>query len=184
MKTVTYDEFLKFEPCWLNCDDGAAKLEEIGKRQEQWTAMDVLNLPEDEVSAEDKLWAVLRPEFIEKDILHEFACRCAEEALSHIENPDPRSVAAIEAKRKWVRGEISDDELDAARYAARFVARSAARDVARDAARSAACSAARYAARGTADDAAWYAAWSAARDAARTHQVEMLKELLEDTCEL
>ena len=184
MKTVTYDEFLKFEPCWLNCDDGAAKLEEIGKRQEQWTAMDVLNLPEDEVSAEDKLWAVLRPEFIEKDILHEFACRCAEEALSHIENPDPRSVAAIEAKRKWMRGEISDEELDATRDAAWSAARNAARYVAWSAALSATMDATCCAARFAACSAAWYAVMSAAMDAARsaarTHQVEMLKELLED----
>jgi len=44
-------------------------------------------------------------------ILHEFACRCAEEALKLVVNPDPRSMAAIAAKRAWLRGEITDDEL-------------------------------------------------------------------------
>ena len=53
------------------------------------------------------------------NLLHEFACRCAEDALKLVENPDPRSVAAIEAKRQWVKGEITDDELAAAGVAAR-----------------------------------------------------------------
>ena len=51
--------------------------------------------------------------------LHEFACWCAERALKAVENPDPRSIAAIEAKRKWLRGEIADDELSAACSATR-----------------------------------------------------------------
>lgn len=50
-------------------------------------------------------------------ILHEFACWCAEQALKLVDDPDPRSVAAIDAKRAWLRGEIDDDELAAARAA-------------------------------------------------------------------
>ncbi len=45
------------------------------------------------------------------ELLHEFACQCAENALALIDNPDPRSVAAIEAKRRWLNGEITDEEL-------------------------------------------------------------------------
>lgn len=75
-------------------------------------------MPDEEVSAEDKLWAVLGPELVEEAILHEFACRCAEEALKLVDNPDPRSVAAIAAKRSWMKGEISGAELAAARDAA------------------------------------------------------------------
>ena len=52
-------------------------------------------------------------------ILHEFACRVAEIALSKVTNPDPRSLAAIKAKRKWMKGKISDKDLDAAESAAR-----------------------------------------------------------------
>ena len=33
------------------------------------------------------------------NVLHEFACRCAEDALALIKKPDPRSVEAIEANR-------------------------------------------------------------------------------------
>lgn len=175
MKTVTLEEFKKFRPCWLGTAEGRKKLESIGGRKEAWTALDVLELPD--VDAEDKLWAVLRPEFVPEETLHEFACRCAEEALKQVENPDPRSVAAIEAKRRWLRGEIGDEELDAARAAAWIAA--AAAVAALDAA---ALDAARAAAWAAAFAAAWAVAGAAAGAAAETavmaSQVEMLKEML------
>ena len=157
MKTVTVEQFRKFGPCWLETVEGRGKFARIAAVKNEWTALDVLNLPD--VSAQDKLWSVLREEFIEAPILHEFACRCAEYALSFVESPDPRSIAAIEAKRKWLRGEITDVELYAARIAARDAAWAAAQVVAR-----ATSTAAR-------DD---------ARDAAREHEVEILRELLEE----
>lgn len=110
-------------------------------------------------------------------ILHEFACLCAERALTGERKmgrePDPRSWAAIEAKRKWLRGEIGDTELVAARAAARDAvwaavlaeASAGAGDAARAAARAAAEAAAWAAARNAVDAAAWAAA--AARDVAR-----------------
>ena len=69
------------------------------------------------------------------DVLHEFACRCAEDALQLIESPDPRSIAAIKAKRQWLKGEIGDEELQAAWAAARAAAWAAAWAAASDAAR-------------------------------------------------
>lgn len=119
MKSITYEEFLQFRPCWLEDKDQRKKLAEIGIRKERWTALDILELPEEVVNDEDKLWAALREELIDGPVLHEFACRCAEEALKLVENPDPRSVAAIEAKREWLKGKISDEELAAAKAAAR-----------------------------------------------------------------
>lgn len=164
MKTITVEQFKSFRPCWLETAEGREKFARIAAIRNEWTALDVLNLPD--VSAQDKLWSVLREEFIDAPILHEFACRCAEYALSFVESPDPRSIAAIEAKRKWLRGEITDVELVAARAAAW------------DAAHDAAMYVAMYAAR----DAALYAAMAAARDAAsdaaREHEVEILRELL------
>jgi hypothetical protein len=74
-------------------------------------------------------------------VLHEFACWCAEQALlrerERGKEPDPRSWAAIEAKRRWLRKEITDKELDAARAAAWVAAWAAAWDAARAAARDA-----------------------------------------------
>ena len=184
MKTVTVEQFKSFRPCWLETAEGRAKLARIAAIRDEWTALDVLNLPD--VSADDKLWSVLREEFIDAPILHEFACRCAEYALSFVDNPDPRSIAAIDAKRKWLRGEIKDKELRAAR------------DAARDAAWAAAWAAAWYAAWAAADaaagDAAWYAAsaaamyaardaagsaeWAAGSAAANEHELEILRTLL------
>ena len=197
MKTVTVEQFKSFRPCWLETAEGRKRFARISAIRNEWTALDVLNLPY--VSAQDKLWSVLREEFIEVPILHEFACRCAEYALSFVKNPDPRSIAAIEAKRKWLCGKITDAELDAARgeardaahyaamYAARIAARVAAQDVAwviarviaQDAAWAAAKAAVRAAAWAAANDAALGTA-CAARDAAREHELEILRELLEE----
>ena len=61
--------------------------------------------------------------------LHEFACRCAEDILHFFEDEfpdDKRPRLAIEAKRKFLRGEISEQESDAARAAAWDAARAAA----------------------------------------------------------
>ena len=150
MKTVTVKQFKSFRPCWLETAEGREKFARIAAIRNEWTALDVLNLPD--VSAQDKLWSVVREEFIEAPILHEFACRCAEYALSFVESPDPRSLASIEAKRKWLRGKITDAELAAASNAAWYAERDAA-------------SCAKRA-----------AAWAAARE----HEVEILRELLEE----
>ena len=76
----------------------------------------------DVIEGEDKLCGRRRTVLWMLDatrILHEFACACAEDALALVEQPDERSVAAIEAKRAWLRGEITDGELDSAWDAAR-----------------------------------------------------------------
>ena len=156
MKTITYEQFLEFDPCYLYDPEKKALMESIAQRREHWSAMDILEL--ENIPAADRLWAVLREELIDAPILHEFACRCAERALSRIENPDPRSLRAIEVKRAWLRGKATDKELAAARAAA---------GAARHAAWAAAEGAAWAAAWTAAEDAAWDAAWEAARAAAR-----------------
>ena len=154
MKTVTLEEFKAFGPCWMETEEGSARLEEIGNRKKEWTALDVLRL--EEVGAEDRLWAVLREEFVPAHILHEFACRCAEEALRKAGVTDDRSWNAIRVKRLWIEGKATDTELAAAWDAARAAAEAAA----------------------------WAAAWAAARaaawDAAEAEHIKMLIALLEE----
>lgn len=94
----------------------AAQLARYRTMRDKWSAIDILQL--DEVEAEDRQWLVLREELIDAPILHEFGCRCAERALARIDKPDVRSVAAIKAKRRWLRGEIPDEALLAARNVA------------------------------------------------------------------
>jgi hypothetical protein len=102
-----------------------------------------------------------------EQLLHEFACRCAERALEVTGIMDARCFAAINAKRAWLRGEINHEQLATARAAAWAAARNAAWDAACAAARNAAWDAAFYAARAAARAAALAAARAAALDAAR-----------------
>ena len=166
MKTITYEDFVSFNPCWLTYEEErnehADQLAGYRAMRDKWSAIDILRL--DEVDAEDRLWLVLREELIDAPILHEFACRCAERALSRINKPDERSVAAIEAKRKWMRGEIPEEAMDAALDEAWNAARSAARA----AEWAAACAATRD------------AAWAASRAAEREWQIAELMRMLEE----
>ena len=183
MKTVTPEQFKEFGPCWLETAAGRQRYARVAAMRDEWSALDVLAL--NGVSNTDKLWAVLREEFIDAPVLHEYACRCAEYALTFVREPDSRSIAAIEAKRKWLRGEISNDDLTAARAAAAWaanVARAAAAWAA-NAARAAAAWAANvaaWAAAAWAANAARAAARAAARDAAWEHEVKLLKEFLRE----
>jgi hypothetical protein len=83
-------------------------------------------------------------------LLHEWACDVAEGVCRRADVLDERSLEAIEVKRRWLRGESTDEELAAAWATARDTARAAAWVVAGD----------------TAWAAAWDAAWAAAWDAA------------------
>ena len=129
----------------------------------------------DVIESEDKLCGRRRTVLWMMDatrILHEFACACAEDALALVEQPDERSVAAIEAKRSWLKGEITDKKLDSA-WAAAWDASQNVAWVASAAASAAAWAAVRAAARAAsraARDASWAAARAAswaARDAAQ-----------------
>ena len=170
MKTVTPEQFKEFGPCWLETAAGRQRYARVAAMRDEWSALDVLAL--DGVSNTDKLWAVLREEFIDAPVLHEYACRCAEYALTFVREPDSRSIAAIEAKRKWLRGEISNDDLTAAwaacdaACAANAAANAAARAAAwaawaAIAAANAAANAATWAAAAAANAAARAAAWAA-----------------------
>lgn len=132
---VTLDEFLSFKPCWLDDERGRRRLRYYARKL--GGSADALEiLVSRMIPAEDRLWAVLREEFIPAPILHACACRCAEDVLSRIDNPDPRSINAIVVKRRWIAGEATDEELAAAEDAA-WVARTSAQDAVEAAARNA-----------------------------------------------
>ena len=114
---------------------------------------------------EDKLCASERTVLWMADAartLRAFACWCAEQALERERaeghEPDPRSWAAIEAQRAWLRGETSS------------TAREAAREDVWEAARDDRYAGAWIAARAIARDAAWLVAWEAAWNAANAMQ--------------
>jgi hypothetical protein len=194
-KRITIDGIIALKPC----DDYPPKrVRELAGGARDASALEILTRKD--IPAMDRLWLALREKLIDAPVLHEFACRCAERALARIDSPDPRGVAAIEAKRRWLRGEATDEELQAARAAARgaaWGAWGAERATAwceQDAAWSAERAAERAAAwcawdaeRAAAQDAAWgaaqsaerAAAWCAAQDAEREWQVAELRGMLE-----
>lgn len=118
----SYADIMALQPCYDPAERGLCTPDWMG------TALDALRHPD--LSADDALWLVLREDWIPAPVLHEFACRCAERALALVDNPDPRSTAAVAVKRAWLRGEATDDELAAARDAARAAAWAAAWDAA------------------------------------------------------
>jgi len=171
----TYADIMALRPCYNPAERGLCTPDWTG------TALDVLRHPD--LSAEDALWLVLREDWVPAPVLHEFACQCAEQALALVENPDPRSVAAVAVKRAWLRGEATDDELTAARDAAwdttwataeaawaAEAAWDASCGAARVAAWDASCGAARVAARN-----AGVAAWAAYRDKQRADLIALLE---------
>lgn len=58
MKSITYEDFAAFRPCWLTDEDKRAEHAEQLARyramRDRWTALDILRL--DEVSADERLW--------------------------------------------------------------------------------------------------------------------------------
>jgi len=173
---VTVDQVMSWEPC-SNYSCGRVKKLFAGRQSISASEILALGLP-----AEDKLWAVLREEVLSPHVLHEFACRYAEHILlkEHAagREPDARSRGAIAAKRRWLRGELTDSELAAAWVEARMATRFFAGTTAWAAAGVAAKAAARAA--GTAAWAAMAAAMTAARNAASDEQIDILKRLLKE----
>src|SRR5690606_19438819 len=144
----TIEQLLSWHPCaeWPH-----ALIRQHARGRETFHARDLLPLRT--APPHHRLRVVLRDDLIPAAILHEFACWCAEQVLPLYEAQypgDARPRDAIAAKRAWLRGEITDEQLSAARDAAWDAARDAARAAARDAAWDAARAAARDAARAAA----------------------------------
>lgn len=152
MKTITYKEFVKLRPCWLEDEDGKARLKRYAQKRVNWSAIDILKL--DRVSYDDRIWAVAKADLISKRVWVLWSCECVKTALALIKNPDERSIKAIEATWLYLDGKITFDELMAASEAAR-AASAAAWAAASEAAAWAASAAGIWA---TARAAAWAAA--------------------------
>ena len=148
---------------------------------EDWSGTIVDLLDDKRITFPDRLWVILRTDFVSEKLMRLFAVWCARQ-VQHLMK-DERSLRALDVAEAFANGLTTKEELAAARAAAMDAARAAAWDAAgdaamaaamnaagaaaRDAARAAAKAAARAAARTAAGDAARAAAWDAARAAAR-----------------
>lgn len=159
MITTTLNEIRKHRPCE---DEWEKLLKHLGKTEADDEPLPVVTVL-DSNNVDDFLWVLSRACGQEGERLcHELACDFAEHVLplwdKHYPN-DKRPHEAIAAKRRWLKGEITSEELAVARAASRDAAWDA-KDVAKDVARAAA----RAASRVTAKDArtvAWDATWAA-----------------------
>jgi len=203
LKTFSVDDIRKLRPCYdpvTGMDDDGNVIHPGGFVPEGWTgtALDVLKI--DACPADDRLWLVLRDEWIDDTTLRLFAVWCARQALRLIDNPDPRSVMACDVAERFALGAATSQELAAARDAGRnaawdstWAARAAADAAARTAVK-AAWSAARSAAEAAVEAAArtvrvaawnaarpapWTAGWTGARTARAAAREEQLKHLIE-----
>ena len=125
MKSITLKEIRELKPCY---DPG-----KYLKEDWQGTAIDILNL--NDVPANDRLWVVLRADFVSERTMRLFAVWYARQ-VQHLMT-DKRSIDALDVSQRFAMGKATQQELDAAWDAA-------------DAARAAA-----WAAAGAARGAAW-----------------------------
>ncbi len=161
-QTITVDQIMDYEPCYERLEIEKFRLN--FKLPEKMSLEQILNCDQ---KPEDILWLVLRPEIIPEKILHVLSYRFALDALKAEREagrePDPGSWRAVEAKRIWVLGWLSDERLEAAAWSA-AAAESAAWSAAWSA--TAAESAAAWSAAAWSATAAESATWSAAAESA------------------
>jgi len=138
MKSVTIEQVIAWEPCGIDGDDDGEnytpqQIRRLFCGRHALTARDIVTL---DIPRDDVVWALLHNEFLTDKQMHLLACDFAESVV-HLCDDVAIAQAAIDAKRSWVRGEISSDELAAARAAASVAARASAWGTAWAAARAA-----------------------------------------------
>ena len=115
MKLITLEYLEKRGACCLDDPELMKKI----KRKLPATPIDVCRGKI--VPGEDKLWLLLHEDFIPKNDLFLLACDFAEHVLHIFEDKYPEDMRprnAIEARRGWVAGIVSDEELNEATWAA------------------------------------------------------------------
>lgn len=173
---TTLNAIRKHQPCKEGWEQ---LLEYLGKIKADDEPLDLLTIL-DSNGLDDALWCLRALPEEHHPMIHALACDFAEKALRFAPRDEPCLAAAIAAKRAWLKGEITDAELAAARDAAWNIvcdamaakqnamaaAAWAARAAARVDAEDAVCDA-----RSSSNDAAWFAA--AARAAATVWHAEL-----------
>ena len=109
MKTLTWADFAKHEPCY----NPAEKYGEW-----QGTILDLMQHPN--IPALDKIWAFTREGIVDDKTLRLFAVGCARR-VQHLMK-DQRSLDALGVAERYANGEATEDELAVARAAAWYAA--------------------------------------------------------------
>lgn len=164
MKKITIKQIMKWNPCYTE-----SELVEIFKSNGFTRSATPLEIAKcNNKKKEDILWLLLRPEIIPEKELHLLSIKFAERALMRERKegrePHTGSWNAIKVKKKWLKGEATDTELEAAELSAWTASCSAARSIVQPS-KSAAANSAAWAAQLSAQLSAWPASCSSARSA-------------------
>ena len=108
MKVLTFEQIKSIVQSPINIA--------IFKAKQSWTAIDVLRL--ESISYNDRLWYVMREEFIDKKMIHEFALRCVENILFRLKT-DIDYIPFINLKKQWINGLVEDCVLESVRKCVR-----------------------------------------------------------------
>ena len=105
LKQLTIAQVLEWRPCNRAPGEkyGRDGLKALWAGREAITPLEACDLP---IPPEDILWLLLRPDILPNRSLHLLACDFAEHGQPP--NADPRSLAAIATKRRWVNGKATD----------------------------------------------------------------------------
>ncbi len=151
---ITYDKIVAFNPCY----------DPIKYIPKDYSNSVIDMLSREDIPAKDRLWVVVREDFLTLKQIHLYGLGCAR--LSEKYSTDARVKACNDIVEAYLQGKATKQELSAAASAA-WSAESA------ESAESAAWSAAWSAAASAAASAAWSAAWSAAESAAARSVTEV-----------
>ena len=107
MKTINNELIRSFRPCYDPSEKGIPDSETLLVQGwvEKYRAV---------VPAEDIIWLLCHEKLLGKRDLRLFAVWCAREALSPVENPDPRIVKACDVAERYANGEATEKELKSA----------------------------------------------------------------------
>lgn len=171
MKTFTCADLRKFYPCY----DPIEHLEE----DKEYTIIDILD--HETIPFEDKLWIILRTDYISERIMRLFAVWCYRQTLEWVKDPDPRSIEAANVAERFANNEATEVELSVAESTAwaAWAAESVKSTKSMSAAESVKSTWAAWAT--TWPVTVWLASWWAAesaRSAARSAQKEKLREMI------
>jgi hypothetical protein len=104
MKTFTIQDIRSWEPCY----DPSKFLKEGWKG----TAIEILN--NENIPFDDRFWCVLRHELMSEKAMRLFIVWCYRQTLKFIDNPDPRSVQAVDIAERFAKNEATVKELSLA----------------------------------------------------------------------
>ena len=170
MKSITLIDLMSRRPC-PPYSRGRIKRLFAGRKRITWRGVAKWRIP-----AADRLWVLLRTELVDEAILFEFACDVAERALmaerAAGREPHADSWDAISVRRRWLKGEVTDEDLRQAHVAAHATIYNAAHV----AAHAATCDTARDAAYIAALAAALAATYAAECEWQLAHLIELIRK--------